>query len=247
MSTRPVQKTGRTCTLTPRQTQAFNGLVQQRAMQFDTLGAFLGLSRSRTYAVVAELRTAGLVGDPMCLGGGANWIVPTRRGVTRYFGRSLPEWTPSPLWSVRGRAAAETRVTLGAVTADDWTSERELLISSNVQGAYPYDARMLATSNPFALHAGADFVEPVWAVKVDVTRDHTARPLAELLERLVAQAEADGCNTVLWVCAGARRPETVRTAAARIRSDLAFAAATPAELAGRSPGLRIVGRTAKGA
>ncbi|WP_063005246.1 hypothetical protein [Nocardia salmonicida] len=233
--------------LTPRQTRALAVLVQQRAMPVDLLSSFLGCGLSHAYETAAALRRHGLTRELTALGSGPKWVIPTRPAVTRYFGRSLPEWTPSFLWSVRGRAAAETRMTLGAVAADDWTSERELLVSSNLQGTYPYDARMLATPNPFALHAGADFAEPVWAVKVDVTRDHTAGPLAEMLERLVVQAEADGCNTVLWICAGARRPETVRTAAARIRSDLAFAAATPAELAGRPRGLRIINRTAKGA
>ncbi|MGW6701775.1 hypothetical protein [Nocardia sp. NPDC055049] len=247
MSTRSVQKTGRTRNLTPRQSRALVGLVQHRAMPLDVLADFLGGGLSHAYETAAALRAAGLTHELSQLTSGPKWVIPTRRAVTRHFGLSLPEWTPSPLWSVRGRAAAETRIALGATGWRDWTGERELSLARGERGSYPYDARMLATSNPFALHAGADFAEPVWAVKVDVTRDHTARPLAELLERLVAQAEADGCNTVMWVCTGARRPETVRTAAARIRSDLAFAAATPAELSGRSRGLRIVGRTAKGA
>ncbi|WP_435593342.1 hypothetical protein [Nocardia sp. bgisy118] len=247
MTANPVQKTGRTAALRGRQFQALSGLVQQRAMQFDILGEFLNLGRSRTYEIVADLREACLVGESFSLGSGANWVVPTRRGVTRYFGRSLPDWTPSPLWSIRGRAAAKARVMLGAVAVEDWSSERELLLEHNWRGAYPYDGRMVRTANRFALHAAADWLVPVWAVKVDITRSPNPEQLMTALERAAAQAESDGCNTLLWMCAGAHHPDTVHTAANRVRANLSFVAVTPAELTGHSARLRIVNRTAKGA
>ena len=237
----------RTATLTPRQTRALAGLVQQRAMPIDVFAEFLGCGSNRAYETAAALRGHGLARELTALGTGPKWVVPTRHAVTRYFGRSLPEWTPSPLWSVRGRAAAHARVILGATESGAWISERELALDCTERGAYPYDGQMVRTSNSFALRTSRDVASPVWAVRTDVARVSNSRQLVASLRTAVAQAENDGCTVVLWVCSGAHRPETVYAVAKDIRSDLALTAATPDEIAGRYKRIRAVQSLPKGA
>ncbi|MFC8386743.1 hypothetical protein [Nocardia sp. NPDC057272] len=233
--------------LSPRQARALAGLVQQRAMPVDVLADFLGCGLSHAYETAAALRGHGMARELTALGSGPKWVIPTRQAVTRYFGRSLPEWTPSPLWSVRGRAAAQARVILGATGFDDWTGERELSLERTERGTYPYDGLMVHTSNPFALRTARGVASPVWAVRTDVARTSNPRQLVASLRTAVAQAENDGCTVVLWVCTGAHRPETVYAAAKTIHSDLALTAATPDEIAGRYKRIRAVQSLPKGA
>lgn len=221
--------------LTPRLAFALECLVQQRAMQLDVLREFLGVTRCHTYATVAELRERGLIRPLVQVAGGPKWVVPTRLAAARHFGRPVRDWTPSPLWSRHGRAAAVARLALGAIDPQDWMSERELGVEQHRRGAYPYDGRMVRTSNSYALHAGAHEANPVWAVKVDTAWPVNPRQLVAFIEGAVAQASADGCNVVVWLCTRAHRPAAVRTAAVNIQSDLAFAAADFAEVTGRSP------------
>ncbi|MFF2087447.1 hypothetical protein ACFVVM_27045 [Nocardia sp. NPDC058176] len=237
----------RTVPLTLRQNRALAAIVQHRAMPIDVLADFLGCGSSHVYETAAALRRLGLARELTQLTAGPKWVVPTRSAVTRYFGQSLPDWTPSSLWSIRGRAAAEARVLLGATDFDAWTGERELSLERTDRGPYPYDGLMVRTSNPFALRTARGTASPVWAVRTDIARTSNPRQLAQALTRTVGQAEQDGCTSVLWVCTGAHRPETVYRTAEHIRSDLTLTATTPGELAGTHRRIRPVRDLPKGA
>lgn len=244
MTAAAVQKTGHRDARTDREARAMDGLVQQRAMQVDVLAEFLGTGRNHVYELAATLQDAGLVHPLRRVSAGAKWIVPTRRAVTGYFGYSLPDWKPSRLWSVRGRAIARTRIALGAIAFDGWESERELRYrphSDTVhRGAYyPYDGRLPRT--------GAD--GGPWAVKVDVTNYPT--DASRLVHRIYQAAERgahDGCTRLLYIYGGALTRDTVCRAADAVASDLEFEAVSLGDLlhgctpnGGNAPVHRVVG------
>lgn len=188
--------------LTRRQTHALVGLVQQRAMQVDVLAEFLGTGRNHAYETAAALREAGMVHPPQKIGAGSSWIVPTRRAVTRHYGRPCSDWTPSRLWSIRGRAAARARIGLGATGWADWESERELRYNSAFPGAYPLDGIMRRTN-------GDDL-----AVRVLTRSDATVADLVHTLTRATDRAAHEQCTALLVVHSHPTGVAMVRTALA---------------------------------
>ncbi|MFI6363178.1 hypothetical protein ACIBG0_10560 [Nocardia sp. NPDC050630] len=182
-----VQKTGHRDIRTQREDRALCGLVQQRAMQVDVLAEFLGTGRNHVYELAANFRTAGLVHPLRRIGAGPKWIVPTRRAVTWFFGHSRPDWQPSPLWSIRGRAVARTRIALGATAREEWESERELSYRAHHPRRYPYDGQVLRT----------DGVNE--AVLVITTADTSAADLVQQATRAGQRAVDDRCARLLIV------------------------------------------------
>ncbi|MGW0245758.1 hypothetical protein ACWDYH_03885 [Nocardia goodfellowii] len=174
-------------------------LVQQRALQVDLLAEFLGTGRNHVYELAAELRGAKLVHPLRSLGTGPAWVVPTRAAVTGFFGQRRPDWQPSLLWSVRGRAIARARIALDARAPQAWESERELSYRTDHAGRYPYDGRILRT-------AGAE------AVRVDTRPVVTSTDLAQDLTRAAARASEDGCEAVRYLRTEPTSPTVVRTA-----------------------------------
>ncbi|KIA62097.1 hypothetical protein FG87_27150 [Nocardia vulneris] len=161
--------------------------MQQRAIQTDLLAQLLGTGVNHLYELRADLESAGLVHPLTRVGPGPKWIVPTRTAVTRFFGTSRPDWRPSPLWSVRGRAITRTRLALGASAFDAWESERELSYRNSNHGRYPYDGRTTG------LHT------PSRAVLVLGSRDTAAADLSYRVTRAARTAAEDGCTELLLV------------------------------------------------
>ncbi|WP_135234734.1 hypothetical protein [Nocardia sp. CS682] len=187
MTTPSVQKTGHHEVRTDREARAMYALVQQRAIQVDLLAEFLGTGRNHVYELREHLEAAGLVHPLMRVGPGPKWVVPTRPAVTRFFGTSRPDWRPSPLWSVRGRAITRTRIALGATAFDAWESERELSYRAHHPRRYPYDGRTVRT----------DAVSR--AVLVLGHRDTSGADLVHQVSRAGRFAAEDGCTELLLV------------------------------------------------
>ncbi|WP_157114748.1 hypothetical protein [Nocardia niwae] len=195
-----VQKTGHPFALrTRRAARAMAAIVQHRAMQTDTLAAFLRTGRNHVYELAAALADEGMVRPLMKVGAGPSWIVPTPAGLGWYYGRRVHDWQPSPLWSVHARTVIQTRIALGARDYDDWYSERDMHYDSGYRGRYPYDAQW---NHPDARVA----------VKVD-TAAYILTPskLGETVARVIGHARTDWCEGLLWVCNGATPAATVRT------------------------------------
>ncbi|MEU7140748.1 hypothetical protein ABZ942_14950 [Nocardia sp. NPDC046473] len=192
--------TGQREVRTDREARAMYGLVQQRAMQIDVLSQFLGTGRNHVYELLSDLQKAGLVHPLRRIAAGPKWAVPTRTAVTRFFGASRPDWRPSPLWSIRGRAIARTRIALGATAFDAWESERELSYRANYPRRYPYDGRVLRT----------DAVSR--AVLVLGHRDTSGPDLARQVTRAGRRAVEDGCTELLLVHHAPADAPPVRTA-----------------------------------
>ncbi|MFD6159185.1 hypothetical protein ACFWF7_08480 [Nocardia sp. NPDC060256] len=172
---------------TDREARAMYALVQQRAIQVDILAELLGTGRNHVYELRDELESAGLVHPLVRVGPGPKWIVPTRTAVTRFFGTARPDWRPSPLWSVRGRAITRTRIALEATTFDAWESERELSYRAHHPRRYPYDGRTVRT----------DTVSR--AVLVLGHRDTSGADLVHQIHRAGQFADEDGCTELLLV------------------------------------------------
>ncbi|KAA8889887.1 hypothetical protein F3087_00730 [Nocardia colli] len=183
----PVQKTGHRSARTDREARAMYALVQHRAIQVDLLAQLLNTGANHVYELRADLESAGLVHTLMRVGPGPKWIVPTRTAVTQFFGTSRPDWRPSPLWSVRGRAITRARLALGATAFDAWESERELAYRAQYPHRYPYDGRTTTTGGVSR------------AVLVLGARDTAVADLADVITRAGRTAADDGCSGLLVV------------------------------------------------
>ncbi|WP_280238676.1 hypothetical protein [Nocardia abscessus] len=169
-------------------------------MQTDTLATFLGTGRNHVYELAADLAEVGMVRpELMEVGAGPRWIVPTPAGLGWYFGRRMPDWQPSRLWSIHARTVVRTRIALGARSYDDWRSERDMHYDNEYRGRFPYDAQW---NHPDARVA----------VKVD-TAAYLLTPskLTDTLARVIGRARIDWCEGLLWVCNGATPAAAVRT------------------------------------
>lgn len=188
--------------LTTRQLHALSVLVQQRAMQVDTLAAFLGTGRNHVYELLTELRRLDLIEPGLVRVGGApggGWIVPNQDASELYFGHRLRRWTPSRLWSVHGRAVNHVRLALGARDIGQWRPAHEIDLD-NPGTRYPGHGEWTTRRGNTV------------AVVVD-TRRYTLTPskLSETVHRTMHQVRTDWCTNLLWVCAGATTTAAVRT------------------------------------